>query len=235
MVEGSLATLFGPEARFPGLPPAGFELFDLPQREERRRAILETIHPALDELGQDLLERLNPIATNSLHFHLPRLDWPRGYQPFCTWLALSTEAQGYQRHAQLNVGVHRDHVALRLGWDCAADGFGRFEFLGLYGPLRSTMVELAGQLGLRFQVYAAAPWPQGSRRIFSSETDVVGSFQQATRHGVWWELGRRHDLPEAHGHVTSPALGSEVGELFQALLPVYERIAGEMRSGDSES
>ena len=222
-----MATLFGPEARFEGLPAAGFDLFGLQGREERRRAIIETIHPALAELGRDLLEHLNPRATKPLHSALPRLDWPRGYQPFCTWLALSREAQGYQGGAQLNVGVHRDHVALRLGWDCAADAFGRFEFLSLYGPLKTTLVEFAGQHGLLFRVYAAAAWPEGSRLVFSSDSEIAGSFAEVTRHGVWWEIGRRHELPAALDHVTSRALGTETAELFEAMLPIYERIAGE--------
>lgn len=230
-----MATLFGPEARFEGLPADGFELFDLQDREQRRRAIIETIHPALAELGEDLLERLNPHATNALHSALPRLDWPRGYQPFCTWLALSREPHGYQGGAQLNVGVHRDHVALRLGWDCSADAFGRFEFFSLYGPLKNTLIECARDHSLFFRVYAAAGWPQGSRLVFCSESDIVGSFAEVARHGVWWELGRRHDLPAALDHVTSPALAKEAAEVFKALLPIYERIAGETGPDSSKS
>ncbi len=43
-----MATLFGPQARFEGLPPAGFDLFDLPDREERRRAIEFAIAPGAE-------------------------------------------------------------------------------------------------------------------------------------------------------------------------------------------
>ena len=222
-----MATLFGPEARFEGLPADGFGLFDLQGREERRRAIIDTIHPALSVLGEGLLERLNEHATKPLHAALPRLDWPRGYQPFCTWLALSREAHGYQGGAQLNVGVHRDHVALRLGWDCAADAFGRFEFFALYGPLKTALVEFAAEHGLFFRVYAAAAWPEGSRQVFCSADDITGSFAEVSRHGVWWELGRRYDLPGSLEKVTSPELGQEAGKIFEALLPIYERIAGE--------
>lgn len=229
-----MATLFGPESRFEGLPAEGFDLFELRDREERRRAIIDTIHPALAELGQDLLERLNPYATHSLHSALPRLDWPRGYQPFCTWLALSREAHGYQGGAQLNVGVHREHVTVRLGWDCAADAFGRFEFFSLYGPLKSSLLELAREQGLFFRVYAAAAWPEGSRQVFCSPEDIVGSFATVSRHGVWWELGRRHDLPASLDHVTSPALADEATEIFKAMLPIYERIAGETGPDNSK-
>jgi len=115
--------LFRPAARFQGLPADGFGAFEIRDRDERRRAIVDTFHPGLKLLGEDLVETLGPPP---LHAHLPRLDWPKGYQPFCTWLALSRQAHGYQGHAQLNVGVHRDHVGLRLGWDASADSFGRF-------------------------------------------------------------------------------------------------------------
>jgi hypothetical protein len=211
--------------RFQGLPPEGFAAFANRDRESRRRAIIDTLHPALERLGGDLLERLAPRATRPLHQHLPRLDWPRGYQPFCTWLALSQESHGYQAGPQLNLGVHPDHVDLRLGWDTAADAFGRFEFLCRHGELGGDLVAVAERLDLRFRVYAPAPWPKGSERVFESPGDVAQSFEEVRRRGVWWELGRRHDLPGARDHVCSPALGREAALLFEALLPIYERCA----------
>ena len=48
-------------------------LTHLPDREARRRRIIETVHPALTALGEDLLERLNPGATKQLHLCLPRI------------------------------------------------------------------------------------------------------------------------------------------------------------------
>ena len=212
--------------RFTGLPATGFAAFAIADDEERRRAIIEAFHPALEILADDLLERLGQRVTLPLHRHLPRLDWPRGYRPFCTWLALSQERHGYQAGPQLNVGVHADHVDLRLGWDTTADAFGRFEFLCRHAELGGELVRVAGELGLFFRVYAGAPLPRGSECTFVSEHDIAGSFAEVRRRGVWWELGRRHDL-DAQGlaHVTSPALGREAALLFEALLPVYERAA----------
>ncbi len=113
--------LFHPGTSFPGLPREGFEFFRTQGHEQRRQEILAVIHPSLKLLADDLLARLNPQATEPLYAHLPQLNWPRGYRPFCTWLALSREAHGYQAGAQLNIGVHADQVAIRLGWDTAAD------------------------------------------------------------------------------------------------------------------
>jgi len=219
--------LFESELQFDGLPEAGFDLFELDDREERRHEIVRTIHPALALLGEDLVERLNPRTEQPLHPHLPRLDWPRDYQPFCTWLALSRETHGYQSGPQLNVGVHADYVALRLGWDTSADAFGRFEFLCRLGELGDELRRLASDHGLAFRVYASAPWPIGSRETFCSATDVPGSFDEIQRRGVWWELGRNHRIPAEREHVCSAALGREVVELFTAMLPTYDRIAGE--------
>jgi hypothetical protein len=210
---------------FRGLPEAGFELFTLPDRDERRRRILAVIHPALYDLGQELLERLNADTPRRLYAHLPRLDWPRGYQPFCTWLALSPLAQGYQSQAQLNVGVHADHVALRLGWDTSADAFGRFEFLCRHTQLGEELVQTAREHELAFRAYAASPWPRGSERAFESSTDLLGSFAEVHRRGVWWEIGRRLELPEQRAVVCSPRLGEEACATFGALLPLYARLA----------
>jgi len=218
--------LFRPEPRFHGLDAKAFRAFSIPDREERRGAIVEGFHPALALLGEDLLERLNPLAAVPLHAHLPRLDWPQGYKPFCTWLALSRMAHGYQAGPQLNVGVHVDHVAIRLAWDAAADAFGRFEFFCRHGGLGAELEEAAVSHGLVFRVYAAAPWPEGSRLVFESGADWRGAFDEVGRRGVWFELGARHDLPGAMELVTSGALGEEAARVFVALVPLYDRIAG---------
>jgi len=223
-----VSVLFEPPPRFCGLPEAAFRVFSIDDRDERRQAILSAFHPALRDLGADLCERLAPPGGDErpLNAHLPRLDWPRGYQPFCTWLALSRETHGYQAGPQLNVGVHADHVAARLAWDVGADGFGRFEFLCRRGHLSSELRELASAEGLLFRVYAAAAWPTGSRCVFESADDIDGSFGASNRRGVWWELGQRWELPAAGSIVHSPELGAEVLRIFRAALPVYDRITG---------
>jgi hypothetical protein len=224
--------LFQPPSRFRGLPADGFDVFAIPDREARRRAIIDTFHPHLEILAGDLLEALGPKAAEPLHSHLPRLDWPRGYQPFCTWLALSRETQGYQKGPQLNIGVHADHVAIRLGWDTQAANFGRFEFLCRHGGIGVELVELASAHDLQFAVFAAAPWPRGSTRVFESASDWPGAFAEVARRGVWFEIGTHRDLPEAAEWVSSPELGTEALRVFEALLPVYERVAGS--SGDAD-
>ncbi len=223
-----MSVLFEPPSRFRGLPDAGFQVFSIEDRDERREAILGAFHPALRELGEDLRDRLVGEGPDErpLYVHLPRLDWPRGYQPFCTWLALSRASHGYQAGPQLNVGVHADHVAARLAWDASADGFGRFEFLCRRGHLADELRGLAAAERLRFRVYAAAPWPLGSRCVFESDDDVDGSFGASNRRGVWWELGRRFDLPASAPIVCSPELGVEALRIFRAVLPVYDRITG---------
>lgn len=218
--------LFASPWRFQGLPEAGFRAFAVPERDARRLAIVEGFHPALHALAEDLVERLAPVASFPLHAHVPRLDWPPGYQPFCTWLAISHRAQGYQDDPQLNFGVHRDHVALRLGWDTASAGFGRFQFLSRHGVLGTELRALAEREGLRFRVYAPTDWPDGSTCVFESPEDVAGSFLAAERRGVWWELGARYELPGQLARVCSPEFGPEVERVFRGLLPACERILG---------
>ena len=216
--------LFEPERRFPGLPPDGFRAFEIPDREARRRAIIDAFHPALDVLAEDVRASLVKEGDPVLHSYLPRLDWPKGYQPFCTWLALSRREQGYQAGPQLNVGVHPDHVAVRLGWDTSADAFGRFEFLCRFGDLGRGLDDAVASASLAFRVYAAAPWPEGSRLVYRSADDVDGAFERVRRDGVWFEVGRRHEIPDELDRVTSPALGEEVLEVFRVLLPLLDRI-----------
>jgi len=224
-------SLFRPSPRFEGLPASGFAVFAIEDRDVRRQAILTTFHPPLKTLGEDLLAELEPAEGESqpakpLHVHLPRLDWPRGYQPFCTWLALSREAHGYQAGPQLNVGIHADHVAVRLGWDTGSDRFGRFEFLCRRGDLGLELKRLASEHDLAFRVYAAADWPEGSRRVFESRDALEQSFHEVARRGVWWEIGSRYEVPLGLPLLCSAGLGTETARIFRALLPIYDRIAG---------
>ena len=213
------------EDGFVGLPRGGFELFSIPQREPRRRRILETIHPPLKLLGERLVRGLGRKLPQRLHAHLPQLNWPPGYQPFCTWLALSYEAHGYQEGPQLNLGVHADHVSVRLGWDTRPDLFGRFEFLCRFGGLDRQLVDLCGGFGLKVRVYASARWPQGSRLTFESATEIGRSFDEVRRRGVWWEIGYRFELPQRIEEVSSAEFADRSFELFSLLCPLYDRVA----------
>jgi len=215
--------LLRPPPRFPGFPRRAFDVFSMPDREERRQAIIGAFHPGLRQLADDLIPVLEEGGGAPLHAHLPQLNWPKGYVPFCTWLTVSREAHGYQSGPQPGVGVHADRVVARLGWDVSTDAFGRFEFLCRHGGLERDFVEVSRSAGLAFRVYAAAPWPAGSRLTFESATDLAGSFQEARRRGVYWELGRRWDLPGSLDRVTTPGWSEDVREVLSALKPLYER------------
>ena len=217
--------LFDDDPTFAGFPARGFKVFLVAHREERRRAIVATFHPQLEALGKLAIRRLGCKSSSKFHAHLPQLNWPPGYQPFCTWLALSLETQGYQEGPQLNVGIHADHVAVRLGWDTRSDLFGRFEFLCRHGGLGRRLIDCTSRR-MKIRVYASARWPQGSRLTFETLTDVAGSFDEVSRRGVWWEIGRRFDLPARAEFVASPEFGREAIDLFEALLPLYERVVG---------
>ncbi len=219
-----MSMLFEPSDLFEGLPLDGFAVFRIPDHDERRRQIIRAFHPALEVLGDDLRAHLAPPGTPKLYRHQPRLDWPRGYKPFCTWLALSREPHGYLGRAQLNVGVHADYVALRLGWDTHQEQFGRFQFIARHGGLGQELKEIASSHGMAFRVYASAPFPKGSRRVFESPDDWRASLDVTRHAGVWWELGRRLDLADSAELIGSPELGREAARLFEPLLPVCDRL-----------
>jgi hypothetical protein len=216
--------LLRPPPRFPGFRRDDFGVFGIREREPRRRAIIEAFHPGLRLLSDDLLLLLNDTPGTTFHAHLPRLDWPKGYVPFCTWLALSHLPHGYQAGPQLNVGIHADHVAARLAWDTSADAFGRFEFRCRVAGLGEPLAEIAASAGLDFRVFAAAPWPEGSRCVFTSSSDWSEAFDEVKRRGVWWELGRQWELPGSLELVETPAWSDAVADVFLALRPLYLRI-----------
>ncbi len=216
--------LLRPPPRFPGFRREDFDVFAIRERGIRRRAIIDAFHPPLKLLADDALVLLNESQAVPFHAHVPQLNWPKGYVPFCTWLALSRLPHGYQAGPQLNVGVHADFVAARLAWDTAADAFGRFEFRTRMAGLGDALAETAASAGLTFRVYASSPWPEGSRCVFTSATDWDQAFVEVARRGVWWELGRRWDLPASFELVGTPAWSDEVRDVLLALRPLYEKI-----------
>ena len=216
-------------SRFEGLPLTRLDIFEIPDVDLRRQAIIDVFHPPLLLLGHDLVPRLEPLAETELHVFQPRLNWPKSYKPFCTWMAISREKQGYQACGQLNVGVHRDYVAVRLGWDASVPSYGRFQFLCRYRGIGDLLRSTAEERDLQFRVYAAAPWPLGSELVYVSKSDLDGAFADVRRHGVWFEIGRRYDLPLHQGLVSSPEFGDQVAEVFESLMPVYLRAAGRPR------
>jgi hypothetical protein len=216
--------LLRPPPRFRGFRATDFEVFAIQDRDTRRHAIIDTFHPALKLLADDILPLLAEKPGQPFHSHVPRLDWPKGYSPFCTWLAFSRLPHGYQAGPQLNVGIHSDHVAARLAWDTSADAFGRFEFRARMAGLGDALAETAEDTGLMFRVYAAAPWPEGSRCVFESSTDWDAAFAEVARRGVWWEVGRRWDLPESLPLITTPEWSGAVADVLEELVPLYDRI-----------
>ena len=60
--------------------------------------------------------------------------------------------------------------------------------------------------------------------VFESATDWDGAFLEVARRGVWWELGRRWELPASFELVTTPAWSDAVADVCVALAPLYGRI-----------
>ena len=83
------------------------------------------------------------------------------------------------------------HEAIGHGLEADFNRRGRSTFSNRIGE------RIASELDLSFRVYASAPWPRGSQRVFESRDDLEESFLQVQRRGVWWELGRRYDLADS--------------------------------------
>ena len=213
--------------RFPGFEPGDFETFRIRDRHHRREEILRLLHPKLKALGADLLSDFRYRGIEVLHPHLPQLNWPPGYEPFCTWLALSAHPHRYQQLAQLNVGVHEPYVAVRLGFDTAGEAFGRFLFLMSHGDLPGVLDRIAAPAGLRCRVYRQTPWPEGSRVIFDSGEAFLRGVKAAEReNGNWFEVGRVFTRQDHGGELEQPEFAATAAGILLDLYPVFRRLAG---------
>ncbi len=213
--------------RFPGFKPEDFLSFRTRDRIRRREEILECFHPKLAALGEDILADFRSRGIEGLYPHLPQLNWPRGYEPFCTWLALSVQPHRYQRLAQLNVGVHEPYVAVRLGFDTAGDAFGRFYFLMCHTDLRDLLGRIAAPAGLRCRAYRKAPWPEGSRAVFDSGEDFLDGVRAAERERAnWFEVGRIFGREEHAEDLSRPQFAATAAGILLSLYPIFHRLTG---------
>jgi len=213
--------------RFPGFVAEDFLPFRIHDAAARREAILERLHPKLTALAEDILADFRRRGIEGLYPHLPQLNWPPGYEPFCTWLALSAQPHRYQRLAQLNVGVHDPFVAIRLGFDTSGETFGRFLFLMSHGDLQEVLRRIAIPAGLRCRAYCRAPWPEGSRAVFDSGEDFLEGVKAAEREGAnWFEVGRIFAREDHTAELSSPEFAATAAGILLLLYPVFRRLAG---------
>ncbi len=213
--------------RFPGFLPEDFLPFRIRERSRRREEILARLHPKLEALGSDILADFRSRGIEGLYPHLPQLNWPRGYEPFCTWLAISTQPHRYQHLAQLNVGVHAPYVTVRLGFDTAGEIFGRFLFLMSHGDLPEVLARIAVPAGLRCRAYRKAPWPEGARAVFDSGDDFLAGVKAAEREGAnWFEVGRIFTRDGHTDELSKPEFAEAAAAILLVLYPVFRRLAG---------
>ncbi len=213
--------------RFPGFAREDFETFRIADHHRRREEIIRLIHPKLALLGEDLLADFQSRGIEGLHPHLPLLNWPPRYKPFCTWLAISTQPHGYRQMAQLNVGVHEPYVSVRLGFDTAGEAFGRLLFLMSHGDLAQVLRSIAAPAGLRCRVYTPAPWPEGSRAIFDSGDDFLRGVRAAEQEGGnWFEVGRIFTRQDHGAELARPEFAATAAEILVTLYPVFRRLTG---------
>ena len=216
-----------PPFRFPGFSAEDFSLFSIPDRALRREEILRLLHPKLAALGEDILSDFRKRGIEGLYPHLPQLNWPPGYEPFCTWLALSSQSHKYQELAQLNVGVHEPFVAVRLGFDTSGFAFGWLLFLLSHGDLKEVFARIAIPADLRCRVYRRVPWPEGSRAIFDSGEDFLEAVQIADKEGAnWLEVGRIFTREGSGGLLASPEFAATATQILLTLYPIFRRLAG---------
>ena len=213
--------------RFSGFTDDDFTVFRIPERARRREEIIRLIHPKLAALGEDILADFRRRGIEGLYPHLPQLNWPPGYQPFCTWLALSTQSHRYQDLAQLNVGVHEPFVAVRLGFDTSGFAFGRLLFLMSHGDLKEVLARIAVPAGLRCRVYRRVSWPEGSKTLFDSGEDFLQAVQIAEKEGAhWFEVGKTFPRESSHELLTSSEFAAAAAQILLTLYPIFRRLAG---------
>lgn len=93
-----------------------FEIFDIPDLDGRMNAIKEILQPKFKEIGQTLIEELQPSTSRNLYLHIAKHARRTVNPPKDTWLAISSNKRGYKKHPHFEVGLFDDRIFIWLSF-----------------------------------------------------------------------------------------------------------------------
>jgi uncharacterized protein YktB (UPF0637 family) len=99
---------------FPGFGQADFEAMTAEGLEGRMQAIIGTVRPKLEALGNDLAPILARLTGEAMIPHVAKHARRSVNPPNDTWVAWSRNPRGYKMHPHYQIGIWPTHVFIQF-------------------------------------------------------------------------------------------------------------------------
>lgn len=102
------------QTTFGGFSRADFEAMKTEGLDGRMKAIIATVRPKLERLGQDLAPVLSRLCGETMTHHVAKHARRAVNPPSDTWVAWSRSPRGYKMHPHFQVGIWPTHVFIQF-------------------------------------------------------------------------------------------------------------------------
>ncbi|WP_077614443.1 YktB family protein [Caenibacillus caldisaponilyticus] len=95
---------------FTGFTEKDFEVFAVEGLEPRMQALIATVRPKLEALGEMFAPMLTAMTGEDVYAHVAKHARRTVHPPDNTWVAFSSDKRGYKKHPHFQIGLWRTHV-----------------------------------------------------------------------------------------------------------------------------
>ncbi|WP_335870457.1 YktB family protein [Bacillus sp. 2205SS5-2] len=95
---------------FNGFKEEDFDVFQLEGLEPRMEALISTIRPKLEALGEHFAPTLSSLTGNDMYYHVAKHARRTINPPQDTWVAFANNKRGYKQHPHFQIGLWGTHV-----------------------------------------------------------------------------------------------------------------------------
>lgn len=203
--------------KFPGWTLDDYTVFEIPEFEQRMRAIRTEIRPRLKLLADDLEPFLGRTGMQ-WHGHVASHMRRRVNPPEETWVAFGRSRQGYKMYAHLMSGLGADGAFAELV--VKADSRDIHNLKQLVDPERAAARAVesarseASEAGAKLERFDGREW------VPLDEAGILVDWAEADRD---FRIGRRFSPEEG---ADGAAYVKKTADTFEALMPFYALAAG---------
>ncbi|MGF2615494.1 DUF1054 domain-containing protein [Rossellomorea vietnamensis] len=95
---------------FNGFIEKDFNIFTIDGLDERMEALVETVRPKLEILGQQFAPVLSTMTGDEMFPHVAKHARRSVNPPDDTWVAFANNKRGYKKHPHFQIGLWETHV-----------------------------------------------------------------------------------------------------------------------------
>lgn len=95
---------------FQGFKQEDFQVFTIPGLENRMEAIVSSVRPKLEYIGQHLAPTLSALLGEPIYYHVAKHARRTVNPPNDTWVAWSKDSRGYKKHPHFQCGLWSTHL-----------------------------------------------------------------------------------------------------------------------------